>query len=104
MTELRALTPHSAIPEQQAGRDRNQKRLLRSFLPELVQLERQLAEAPEQVTTTVAGEVAVRDLHLPIYRVDLGSTRDDVPAVLIVGGVHGLERIEIGRASCRERV
>lgn len=93
MTELRALTPHSAIPEQQAGRDRNQKRLLRSFLPELVQLERQLAEAPEQVTTTVAGEVAVRDLHLPIYRVDLGSTRDDVPAVLIVGGVHGLERI-----------
>ena len=93
MTELRALTPHSSIPAEQVGRDRRQKRLLRTFLPELVQLERQLAEAPEFVQTTVAGRTSVQDMDLPIYRVDLGSERADVPVLLMVGGVHGLERI-----------
>ena len=93
MTELRALTPHSSIPAEQSGRDRRQKRLLRTFLPELVQLERQLAEAPEFVQTTVAGRASVQDMDLPIYRVDLGSARPDVPVLLMVGGVHGLERI-----------
>ena len=93
MTELRTLTSHSVIPAEQAGRDRQQKRLLRTFLPELVQLERQLAEAPEFVTTSVAGRVSVRGMTLPLYRVDLGSERTDAPVVLVVGGVHGLERI-----------
>lgn len=93
MTELRALTPHAAIPTEQATRDSRQRRLLRSFLPELVQLERVLAEAPEQVRTSVVGRIPVKDMHLPIYRAELGSTRPDAPAVLVVGGVHGLERI-----------
>lgn len=93
MTELRALTPHSVIPAEQASRDRHQKRLLRTFLPELVQLERQLAEAPDFVSTQVAGRVVVGPMGLPIYRVDLGTPATDVPVVLIVGGVHGLERI-----------
>jgi len=50
MTELRVLTPHTAIAAEQATRDGRQRRLLRSFLPEMVQLERQLAEAPRAVT------------------------------------------------------
>ncbi len=93
MTELRALTPHAAIPAEQATRDSRQRRLLRSFLPELVQLERVLAEAPDQVRTSVVGRIPVKDMNLPIYRAELGSTRPDAPSVLVVGGVHGLERI-----------
>ncbi|MBN7770299.1 DUF2817 domain-containing protein [Marinobacter daepoensis] len=93
MTELKALTPHTVIPVEQASRDRRQKRLLRTFLPELIQLERILAEAPATVTSSVVSRVSVRDMELPIYRVDLGSERKDVPVILLTGGVHGLERI-----------
>ena len=93
MTELRALTPHASIPREQEGRDRRQRHLLRTFLPELVDLERILAEAPEAVATSVVHRITRDELALPVYRVDLGSCRPDAPAVLMVGGVHGLERI-----------
>ena len=93
MTELRALTPHASIPREQEGRDRRQRHLLRTFLPELVDLERILAEAPEAVATSVVDRITLDELALPVYRVDLGSCRPDAPAVLMVGGVHGLERI-----------
>lgn len=93
MTELRALTPHAAIPAEQAGRNGRQRRLLRTFLPELVTLERVLAEAPALVRTRVIEHVALKDVTVPIYRVDIGSEAPDVPVLLLVGGVHGLERI-----------
>ncbi|MDX1633558.1 MAG: DUF2817 domain-containing protein [Marinobacter sp.] len=93
MTELKALTPHTAIRRQQARRDGGQRRRLRAFLPELVTLERVLAQAPESVQTRVLAEVEVKDLTLPLYRVDLGSEDPAAPVVLLVGGVHGLERI-----------
>ena len=93
MTELKALTPHAVIPAEQARRDKGQKRRLRTFLPELIQLERLLAEAPEGVSSSVLSRVNVRDLELPVYRVDLGTDRKDVPVVMLIGGVHGLERI-----------
>ncbi|MBW4934638.1 M14 family zinc carboxypeptidase [Marinobacter sp. F4206] len=93
MTELRRLTPHTAISSEQAARDGRQRRLLRTFLPEMVQLERLLAEAPPTVTTEVVERIPVAELSLSVYRVDLGSERPDVPAILLVGGVHGLERI-----------
>lgn len=93
MTELRKLTPHQAIPEEQSRRDARQRQRLRTFLPELIQLERLLAEAPESVSVRVPQRVTLADLTLPIYRIDLGAERRDVPALLLVGGVHGLERI-----------
>ncbi|GAA3561744.1 MULTISPECIES: M14 family zinc carboxypeptidase [Marinobacter] len=93
MTELRALTPHAAIPAEQATRDSRQRRLLRTFLPEMVKLERTLAEAPGWVSTQVVERVALKDVTVPIYRADLGSDSPNVPAFLLVGGVHGLERI-----------
>ena len=93
MTELRKLTPHQAIPEEQSRRDARQRQRLRTFLPELIQLERLLAEAPESVSVRVPQRVMLADLTLPIYRIDLGAERRDVPALLLVGGVHGLERI-----------
>lgn len=93
MTELRDLTPHTVISDEQSRRDHRQRRLLRTFLPEMTTLERMLAEAPVAVTSSVVDHVALDDLQLPIYRVDLGTASPDAPAVLLVGGVHGLERI-----------
>ncbi|TBW58863.1 DUF2817 domain-containing protein [Marinobacter halodurans] len=93
MTELRDLTPHVAIPLEQSTRDRRQRRLLRDYLPELVGLERMLAEAPVQVETRVLERVALKSVTVPIYRVDIGAQSTEAPALLLVGGVHGLERI-----------
>lgn len=90
---ITVLTPHTAIAEEQATRDGRQRRLLRSFLPEMVQLERLLAEAPRSVTTRILDRIPVADMSLPIYRVDLGSERPDASSMVLVGGVHGLERI-----------
>ncbi|WP_336365731.1 M14 family zinc carboxypeptidase [Marinobacter sp. C2H3] len=93
MTELRDLTPHAAIPAEQAGRDARQRRQLRANLPELVTLERLLAEAPESATVSVAERVSTDGLTLPVYQVTLGAAEPSAPLVLLVGGVHGLERI-----------
>ncbi|WP_166254764.1 M14 family zinc carboxypeptidase [Marinobacter salicampi] len=93
MTELRDLTHILCVPEQQARRNTTQRKALRAYLPELVQLERILAEAPEYFSATVEGMARVGDLELPLYRVDIGQADADRPALLIVGGVHGLERI-----------
>ena len=94
MTELRDLTQHTAIAAEQASRDARQRRLLRTFLPEMVALERMLAEAPgHRLTTGVVERVAVKTMTVPVYRVDLGTESPDAPVLMLVGGVHGLERI-----------
>ncbi len=93
MTELRELTPHSAVPAEQSRRNSRQRHLLRTFLPEMVRLERLLAEAPDVVSVGMLARVALKQIDLPIYRIDLGSDAPDAPVVLLVGGVHGLERI-----------
>ncbi|MCH8497976.1 MAG: DUF2817 domain-containing protein [Marinobacter sp.] len=93
MPELRTLTPHTCIPDEQARRDKRQRRLLRTFLPELIELERTLAEAPLQVSVQVTERVTTDDVTMPIYRVDVGSPAPDAPLLMLVGGVHGLERI-----------
>lgn len=93
MTELREQTPHSVIPETQARRDQRQRRLLRTYLPELIQLEHQLAESPASFCVQLLTSVAVDEVTLPIYRIDLGNDAPDKPVLLVTGGVHGLERI-----------
>lgn len=93
MTELRDLTHITVVPAEQARRDKAQRHLLRTYLPELVQLERILAEAPAQFSARVEARVQVRDLEMPIYRVEIGTAPADRPVLLLVGGVHGLERI-----------
>lgn len=93
MAELKDITPHHAVAAEQSRRDSHQRRKMRDFLPELVELERLLAEAPDTVQVQTIGRIPVRELTLPIYRVDLGSESAEAPVVLLVGGVHGLERI-----------
>ena len=93
MAELKSITPHLSIAAEQAGRDSGQRRQLRTFIPELVQFERLLAEAPESVESRVLTRIPVKGMSVPIYRTDIGSQASDAPVVLLVGGVHGLERI-----------
>ena len=93
MTELSDLTHIKAIPEQQSLRDAKQRRMLRRQLPELIELERILAESPAQFSAQVSASIPVGSLELPIYRVDVGDAPADRPALLLLGGVHGLERI-----------
>ncbi|MCK7542712.1 DUF2817 domain-containing protein [Marinobacter bryozoorum] len=93
MAELKQQTCHREVAEEKARRSTGQRHCLRTFLPELVELERTLADAPAAVCTRVIERIAVKDLALPVYRVDIGAAGPDKPVVLMVGGVHGLERI-----------
>ncbi len=92
MTAL-PVSGHDSIRDEQARRDHRQRRLLALRLPELIHLERLLQEAPKAFQTRVLGHVPVDELALPLYGIELGRNARDVPALLLVGGVHGLERI-----------
>ncbi|MBS3805627.1 MAG: DUF2817 domain-containing protein [Oleiphilaceae bacterium] len=96
MTELRDLTHVTCVPEEQSRRDKPQRQALRAYLPEMIRLERLLAEAPPQFSASVEGYAQVKGLKLPLYRIDIGTAPDNCPALLLVGGVHGLERIGTG--------
>src|SRR5690606_19939965 len=93
MTEHRDLHSMATVREEQARRDKHQRRLLRTYLPELVQLERTLTEAPAQFAAQVETRIHTRELNLPLYRIEIGQPAKDRPVFLLVGGVHGLERI-----------
>lgn len=69
-----------------------------SYLAEVVQLKRIIDKAEATlpnglIRSDVATEVAFQHYRFPIYAVELGSNRADVPCVAFVGGVHGIERI-----------
>ena len=63
------------------------------ILPELAQLEQLIAQAPPALNAEVLAYVGHMSQKLPLYGLSLGNTAADNPAVLGVGGVHGLERI-----------
>ena len=63
------------------------------LLPEMVQLEQLIAQAPAELRVQVLAQVPHMTQQLPLYALSLGNAAVDKPAVLLVGGVHGLERI-----------
>lgn len=66
---------------------------LKKRLPELVELERILLQAPEGVQVEVYNSFLEENIELPIYGIQLGSRKPNQPRLLIVGGIHGIERI-----------
>lgn len=62
-------------------------------LPELGELEALIRRGGSMLRSRVETEVVVDRVRLPVYSVELGSTRPDAPALGLFGGVHGVERI-----------
>lgn len=62
-------------------------------LPELYQLDRWAEMHDSRCRVTIMAEIEYKLESLPIYRFEFGSRAPDAPAVIFVGGVHGVERI-----------
>lgn len=65
----------------------------RHSLPELEQLEQLIAAAPAELRIEVLATVPHSSGPLPLYALSLGDPQPRLPAIVLVGGVHGLERI-----------
>ncbi len=63
------------------------------YLPELVALEKIIAQAGSQIRTQQHGCVTHKQQQFPLYSLCLGSTAPDAPTLGFFAGVHGLERI-----------
>lgn len=69
------------------------------MLAELEQLEAQLDSLPEGAESRLLGRAPLSDhAWLPIHGLRLGSTEGSAPTLVIIGGVHGIERIGTGVA------
>lgn len=62
-------------------------------LPELAQLEQLIAGAPAALRVEVLTQVPHMSTKLPLYALALGNPDPGLPAMVLTGGVHGLERI-----------
>ncbi len=63
------------------------------ILPELAQLEQLIADAPAALRVEVLAQVPHMSGKLPLYALSLGNPDPTLPAMVLTGGVHGLERI-----------
>lgn len=70
-----------------------QQELLQDLLPELAQLQQLLATAPPELHVEALCTVPHSSGALPLYALRLGNPQPDLPAMALIGGVHGLERI-----------
>lgn len=66
---------------------------MKQHLPELVELNRLLDQAPAALSVRVAHTVQEGGEALPIHVLTLGNPDPTLPAIGYFGGVHGLERI-----------
>lgn len=64
-----------------------------TMLPELAQLQQLIDTAPPQLQVELLASIPHMTQRLPLYGLALGNRSASVPAVVLVGGVHGLERI-----------
>ena len=63
------------------------------MLPELLQLEQLINQAGPQLQVDVLARVPHMTHKLPVYALSLGAADPALPALALIGGVHGLERI-----------
>lgn len=74
-------------------RSLSDKTLLKRRIPELVELERILLQAGDKIKTRILDTYQVKGVDLPIYCIELGAFKPSQPRLLVVGGIHGIERI-----------
>ncbi|MCW8877527.1 MAG: DUF2817 domain-containing protein [Kangiellaceae bacterium] len=68
-------------------------RELKKRFPELIELERILRQAPDTTQIKVLQKLEYQGFELPIYRVDIGNLSPGLPRLIVIGGVHGVEKI-----------
>ncbi|MBY0370110.1 DUF2817 domain-containing protein, partial [bacterium] len=68
-------------------------RAVLSRFPEMLELERLLADIGPRARVKVLGQVHHKELSFPLYSIAFGSTDPQAPTLGLFGGVHGLERI-----------
>lgn len=66
-------------------------RKIRKHLPELRQLEDILDRS--RLTATEEAHIALEEMSLPIYSIEVRPFRKGLPTIIFTGGVHGIERI-----------
>ncbi|MBM96874.1 MAG: zinc carboxypeptidase [Oceanospirillaceae bacterium] len=66
---------------------------IKNALPELQELEGLIAEGRDQLRVDVPGYIQHEGVDVPFYVLEMGSTSPDAPALALIGGVHGVERI-----------
>ncbi|MCQ8102809.1 DUF2817 domain-containing protein [Methylomonas sp. SURF-2] len=67
--------------------------MVKTIFAELAQLEALIAQLGERARTEVVRRIQYQQHSFPIYSIVMGSAREDVPVLAMVGGVHGLEKI-----------
>ncbi|KEA64804.1 Zinc carboxypeptidase-related protein [Marinobacterium lacunae] len=65
----------------------------RQRLPEMRLVQRLIRKGEGYLRPDVIGTVYDGAVELPLYSIELGSTRADAPVMLLCGGIHGIERI-----------
>lgn len=66
---------------------------IRKSLPELCELESLIEKADSGVRSSVLTQIPFQDSKLPLYALEMGSSDEQAPALGLIGGVHGVERI-----------
>lgn len=93
MTGVSAATHNDLkIPHRGRALISSQQRLY-DELPELTELERLIGEGKPYMSVRVPAHIDRKGLPLPFYVLEMGDTSPDTPALVLVGGVHGVERI-----------
>ena len=66
---------------------------IRNALPELQELEGLITKGRNLLRVETPGHIEHQGIDLPFYVLEMGSTAPQAPALALVGGVHGVERI-----------
>jgi hypothetical protein len=62
-------------------------------LTEIIQIEKLLAEFPNEALGQILGQVGTAHEKYPIYQISIGSRNPQAPVLGLIAGVHGLERV-----------
>ncbi|MDX1519290.1 MAG: DUF2817 domain-containing protein, partial [Gammaproteobacteria bacterium] len=74
-------------------RPKTHRKRIKSRIPELLELEDLVYRYQDFVSVNPELEVRMNSLSLPLYSITVGQQQRRVPTLLVLAGVHGIERI-----------
>jgi len=66
---------------------------IKRALPELFELEQLIEDGRQHMRVSVPTHIDQHDLKLPFYVLEMGSRAPLAPTLVLIGGIHGIERI-----------